>query len=100
MACSEAGVILHGRNETQQGIPECYLLVRELEKCKAGGLPPPASIPDEVELRRRDEAAKAAAAAEALAKADELAFPEKDSFGERPKRKLRPGKKTGKEKNN
>ena len=48
-----------------------FLLVQELEKCQAGGLPPPISIPDEVELHRRAEAAKAAAAAEELRKAEE-----------------------------
>ena len=71
MACAAAGLNLHGKSETQQGIAECFLLVQELEKCKAGGLPPPISIPDEVELHRREEAAKAAAAAEELRKAEE-----------------------------
>ena len=71
MACAAAGLNLHGKSEAQQGIPECYLLVQELEKCQAGGLPPPISIPAEVELHRRAEAAKAAAAAEELRKAEE-----------------------------
>ena len=71
MACAAAGLNLHGKSETQQGIAEWFLLVQELDKCKAGGLPPPISIPDEVELHRRAEAAKAAAAAEELRKAEE-----------------------------
>ena len=71
MVCAAAGLNLHGKSEAQQGIPECYLLVQELDKCQAGGLPPPISIPDEVELHRRAEAAKAAAAAEELRKAEE-----------------------------
>ena len=71
MVCAAAGLNLHGKSEVQQGMPDCFLLVQELEKCQAGGLPPPISIPDEVELHRRAEAAKAAAAAEELRKAEE-----------------------------
>jgi hypothetical protein len=71
MACAAAGLNLHGTSPAQQGIPECFLLVQELKKCKAGGLPPPIEIPDEQELSRRAEAAKAAAAAEELAKAEQ-----------------------------
>ena len=79
MACAAAGLNLHGKSEVQQGIPECFLLVQELDKCQAGGLPPPISIPDEVELHRRAEAAKAAAAAEELRKAEEAAKAEAEA---------------------
>ena len=65
-----AGLDLHGESETQQGIPECFNLAQELWKCQAGGPPPPASIPDEMERLRRAEAAKAATAEE-LAKAEQ-----------------------------
>ena len=52
------GVPMHGKSESQPGIPECYYLVKELEKCAAGGLPPPQTIPDEAEAKKREEVAK------------------------------------------
>ena len=58
---SEAGFALNGKSAEQPGIPECFLLFQELEKCKAGGLPPPDTIPTEIEARRREDAAHAAA---------------------------------------
>ena len=36
---------LHGKSESEPGIFECRLLFQEMEKCKAGGLPPPAQLP-------------------------------------------------------
>ncbi len=39
------GTPLHGRSEANRGIEECYLIVKEMEKCLAGGLPPPAVLP-------------------------------------------------------
>ena len=51
-ACS-SGVVLHDAN----GIPECNLLDAELQKCKAGGLPPPAAIPTTEDRVRTQEAA-------------------------------------------
>jgi len=44
MATAAAGLNLHGNSAEQQGIPACYSLFQELEKCKAGGLPPPDTI--------------------------------------------------------
>ena len=47
---------LHGSknrdSSSRIGIYECHALVKELEKCKVGGLPPPISILDEAELRQ------------------------------------------------
>ena len=53
-----SGVVLHGASNTQIGISECHYLFKEMEKCKAGGLPPPVTIPDEEEVARRESAAK------------------------------------------
>ena len=46
--CIDAGVIFQ---DATAGIPECSLLAAEFAKCKAGGLPPPARIPSEAELK-------------------------------------------------
>ena len=52
-------------------------MVRELERCKAGSLPPPEHCPDEAEVQRRvaaeKEAEAARLAAEQEAKAKEEA---------------------------
>ena len=54
--CSAAKMPLHGSKNVETlsraGIYECHALVKELEKCKVGGLPPPISILDEAELRQ------------------------------------------------
>ena len=62
----DAGTLLDSPN----GIPECQVLVQEFEKCKAGGLPPPATIPTEQELQKREIDAAAQAKAEALAESE------------------------------
>jgi hypothetical protein len=41
-----AGTMLHGTSKENPGIIECFRIVEEMEKCKAGGLPPPAVLPD------------------------------------------------------
>ncbi len=38
---------LHGRSESDQGITECYALVKAMEACKAGGHGPPQALPGE-----------------------------------------------------
>ena len=53
--CAQSGVILHGVNSEQQGIPDCWLLKNEFDKCVAGGLPPPLKIPTEQEARALQE---------------------------------------------
>lgn len=73
VACAQAQMNLHGKSETQQGIPECYQMVRELDRCKAGSLPPPDSCPDEAAVQRRQAAEKAAEAARVKAEADATA---------------------------
>ena len=60
LTCAGASMTLHGKNEAQQGIPECFRMVRELERCKAGSLPPPEHCPDEAEVQRREAAEKEA----------------------------------------
>ena len=60
ISVNATGVPMCGKTEAQPGIPECFYLVNELEKCKAGGLPPPLTIPDEAETKRREEQAKQA----------------------------------------
>ena len=37
--CAQTGVVLHGESAEKQGIPECWLLQKEFDKCLAGGLP-------------------------------------------------------------
>ena len=37
--CAQMGVVLHGESAEKQGIPECWLLKKEFDKCQAGGLP-------------------------------------------------------------
>ena len=73
MACAASGLNLHGKSPEQQGIPECYILEQELAKCVAGGLPPPMTIPSEVELRQRKEDARQSAEEEKKRKAEEEA---------------------------
>ena len=41
LMCAQTGVVLHGESSEKQGIPDCYLLKKEFDKCHAGGLPPP-----------------------------------------------------------
>jgi hypothetical protein len=41
---------LHGKGEQDKGIEECFFLVQAMEKCKAGGLGPPTSIPSSSEV--------------------------------------------------
>jgi len=35
---------LHGKSDADRGIEECFLIVREMEKCKAGGHGPPQTL--------------------------------------------------------
>ena len=58
--CAQSGVVLHGVSSEQQGIPECWLLKNEFDKCLAGGLPPPARIPTEQEMRKQEDERKKA----------------------------------------
>ena len=37
---------LHGACPENPGIIECYRIVFQMEKCRAGGLPPPSVLPD------------------------------------------------------
>ncbi len=60
LSCVSSGVPLHGKGPHNQGIPECFLLVSELEKCKAGGLGPPACVPTEAEWSAERAAKKKA----------------------------------------
>ena len=53
--CAQSGVVLHGTSTENQGIAECHLLVKEFDKCQAGGLPPPSRIPTEQEARQQAE---------------------------------------------
>jgi hypothetical protein len=43
--CCSHNIPLDGQGALQPGIPACELLVNELKKCFAGGLPPPSIIP-------------------------------------------------------
>ena len=45
-AMCASGVVLHGTSTENPGIIECFRIVEEMQKCKAGGLPPPAVLPD------------------------------------------------------
>ena len=47
LAVAASGTHLHGSGPDNVGIVECYRIKAEMEKCKAGGLPPPAVLPDE-----------------------------------------------------
>ena len=71
--CMESHVILHGTGPDNQGIPECYLLCKEFDKCRAGGLPPPTRIPSEADLKESEASAlkKEAEDKAALAEAEE-----------------------------
>ena len=44
--CISVSVPCHGNGTAESGIPECRVLYKELERCKAGGLPPPVVQPD------------------------------------------------------
>ena len=44
--CIANSVPCHGNASADTGIPECRALYAELERCKAGGLPPPMVQPD------------------------------------------------------
>jgi len=44
--CIAHSVPCHGNGGAESGIAECRVLYHELERCKAGGLPPPAVQPD------------------------------------------------------
>ena len=33
--CAMAGIVLHGTSAFEQGIPECWLLKKEFDKCRA-----------------------------------------------------------------
>jgi hypothetical protein len=46
LAMCDSGTMLHGTSQDSPGIVECHRIVQEMEKCKAGGLPPPAVLPD------------------------------------------------------
>ena len=37
--CAQMRVVLHGESAEKQGIPECWALKNEFDKCQAGGLP-------------------------------------------------------------
>ena len=72
-----SGVPLHGTGPSNPGVVDCHALVNEFDRCRAGGLPPPARIPTAEELAREeeerkraeDEKARAAKAAEEAAEA-------------------------------
>ena len=53
--CIDAGVVFQ---DPAAGISECSLLVAEFDKCKAGGLPPPARIRIVAELKAEREQTK------------------------------------------
>ena len=53
--CCNAKIPLNGTGPDNQGIPLCFALVRELERCFAKGLPPPSTIPTEAESQMMDE---------------------------------------------
>lgn len=46
--CITQSIPCHGTGHGDSGIPECRVIVQELDRCKAGGLPPPAVQPDVV----------------------------------------------------
>ena len=49
--CCNLDIPLHGKGPDHPGIPSCDLLVTELAKCFAGGLPPPSIIPTKAEMQ-------------------------------------------------
>jgi len=61
---------LQKKANLQDGISECGLLLQEFEKCKAGGLPPPAKIPTDAEKKAEEQRLKKQAEAEAKAKVE------------------------------
>ena len=80
MACAAPGLLLHGKSKAQQGIPEGYPPVQELDKCKAGGPPRPCqslmrwSFVGEPKLHRQRSLRKGEKAnAEEIAKAEQAA---------------------------
>jgi hypothetical protein len=58
LVCLHHHVPLDGTGPDNQGIPMCFALVRELERCLAKGLPPPSTIPTEAESQMMDEKEK------------------------------------------
>ena len=50
--CAKAGLLIHESG----GIPDCHALAKEFERCKAGELPPPAHVPQQGDLEKRQEA--------------------------------------------
>ena len=51
---------MNGTSENDPGIADCYALVKEFERCKAGGLPPPSRVPTQEELAQEAAAKKKA----------------------------------------
>ena len=72
-AIAAAGVPLHGTGPANPGVPDCFALVAEFDRCKAGGLPPPSRVRTAEELAAEDaqkrKEADERAAAEAEVKA-------------------------------
>ena len=66
MACMTAQIVLHD----EAGIADCCALVAEMDKCKAGGLPPPVRVPTEAERRAEEERTRQEAEARQRAMAE------------------------------
>ena len=59
-ATMASGAPLHGTCDSNPGIAECRAMIKEFDRCRAGGLPPPSRIPTEKELEEQAKAAKQA----------------------------------------
>ena len=59
-AVMQTGGKLNGTSKNDLGIADCYALVKEFERCKAGGLPPPSRVPTQEELAQEAAAKKKA----------------------------------------
>ena len=53
-AVTAAGIPLHGTGPANPGVPDCFALVAEFDRCKAGGLPPPSRVRTAEELAAED----------------------------------------------
>ena len=53
-AVAAAGIPLHGTGPANPGVPQCFAIVAEFDRCKAGSLPPPSRVRTAEELAEED----------------------------------------------
>ena len=59
-AIAASGVPLHGTGPANPGVPDCFAIVAEFDRCKAGGLSPPTRIRTAEELAEEEAQKKKA----------------------------------------